>query len=101
MYPPRERLHALVVAQDLRRRGRGHGRHEQRVPQPVLRHLRLQTRPVVTVRGLHPPEVKLQETLGCRGARIGLVRPELARELLRRGMVQHGRWRASSLLCGE
>ena len=42
----RERLNRLVIAQDLGGGRGGHGRHEERVPEAVLRHFRLEARPV-------------------------------------------------------
>ena len=58
------RLHGLVVAEDLRRAGRGHGGHQQAVPDPVLRNLGLEAGPVVEAGGLHVPHVVLEDALG-------------------------------------
>ena len=57
-------LHGLVVAEDLRRAGRGHGGHQQAVPDPVLRNLGLEAGPVVEAGGLHVPHVVLEDALG-------------------------------------
>lgn len=81
IYTPREGLDALVVSQDLRCRGRGHGRHEERVPQPVLRHPRLKAGPVVSVRRRDAPQVELKEAFRGRGPRVRLVGAQLTREL--------------------
>eukprot|EP00754_Rhynchopus_humris_P024464 Rhum_TRINITY_DN14894_c1_g1::Rhum_TRINITY_DN14894_c1_g1_i1::g.125998::m.125998 len=82
----RERLEALVVAQDLAGRRRRHRRHEQRVADAVLRNRRAQTVPVV--QGVAPPrrlppQVELQLPLrhrrpGVRLERAGLLRQRAA-----------------------
>mmetsp|Transcript_73652 Transcript_73652/g.208598 ORF Transcript_73652/g.208598 Transcript_73652/m.208598 type:complete len:573 (-) Transcript_73652:343-2061(-) len=75
-------LEGFVVAQNLGGAGRGHGRHEQGVPETVPGDLLLEARPVppAALRG-EAPEVKLQLALARRGARVRLVGPVAGGEL--------------------
>mmetsp|Transcript_25495 Transcript_25495/g.80440 ORF Transcript_25495/g.80440 Transcript_25495/m.80440 type:complete len:380 (-) Transcript_25495:95-1234(-) len=69
-------LEGLVVPQDLRRAGRGHGGYQQGVPEAVLRDLGLQARPVpAAALGRALPEVELQEALARGRAWVALVGP--------------------------
>mmetsp|Transcript_1236 Transcript_1236/g.5472 ORF Transcript_1236/g.5472 Transcript_1236/m.5472 type:complete len:326 (+) Transcript_1236:605-1582(+) len=74
----RVRLEALVVAQDLRRGSRGHGRDEERVANAVRRNLGAKSGPVVPGTAGHlrdAPHVGLEDPLGDGRAGVGLVRP--------------------------
>mmetsp|Transcript_14943 Transcript_14943/g.44735 ORF Transcript_14943/g.44735 Transcript_14943/m.44735 type:complete len:376 (+) Transcript_14943:584-1711(+) len=80
----RVRLEALVVAEDLRRRGGGHRRDEQRVAQAVGSDRRAQARPVPAIRRRDSPQVKLQLATRGGAALPRRVTPELLGELARR-----------------
>mmetsp|Transcript_19271 Transcript_19271/g.59471 ORF Transcript_19271/g.59471 Transcript_19271/m.59471 type:complete len:324 (-) Transcript_19271:1134-2105(-) len=83
-------LEALVHAHDLGRRGRRHGRDEQRVPQAVLCDLLSEGRPVPTRRLVDDfvPEVGLQEAPGGGGAVVGRVDASLPGEVA--GLLEGG-----------
>ena len=67
--------------QDLGGAGRGHGRHQQGVPQAAARDARLEAGPVPARAGLHAPKVELQPALAGRAALVGLVGPLDLRQL--------------------